>query len=866
MARSVSEYTRKRNFEVTPEPSEEQSIQSKHATALRFVIQKHDARALHYDFRLEIDGTLKSWAIPKGPSLDPINKRLAVHVEDHPLSYADFEGHIPEGHYGGGDVIVWDRGIWTPIGDAAKSYKSGKLKFALVGEKLSGMWTLVRTRLQGSGNKEQWLLIKERDESARPAAEYDVVTALPKSVMSDLEIDPDKKSRSRKAVAVTPSKKENLPATLSPQLATLVSEPPAGDWLYEIKYDGYRILSRIEKNKVQLFTRNGHDWTERLPVQASAIAALGLKDSWLDGEVVVLNENGIPDFQALQRAFDIGRSHHIFYYLFDAPFLNGADMRDLPVEQRRAALQKIIPNKAKSPLRFSAAFLEDHRSILESACAMSLEGVIGKRVGSTYVSQRSPDWIKLKCRLRQEFVIIGFTKPKGSRTGFGALLLGVHARQGSPQLLYAGRAGTGFNEATLKHLHDRLQKLEAKTSPLSKSLPASLRHDVHWVKPALVCEVEFAEWTGDGVLRHATFIALRTDKPPQDIIQERPTKPIFKDSLKNEDASITAFEHPSTAKNSGLKKGLPSKRKAEDRALSDTAADIKISHPERIIDKDSGITKIELAQFYEQVSPLLLPHINDRPVALLRAPTGIGGQQFFQKHAESLAIPHMHQLDPSLDIGHASLMQIDSVQALVGAVQMSTIEFHTWGSASSAIEKPDRMVFDLDPDPALPWRSVVEAAQLLLAVLDELALNAFLKTTGGNGLHIVVPIKPQFDWAYIKSFSKAISQFIAKQIPERFVAKMGPQNRIGKIFIDYLRNQRGASTVAAYSVRARPGLPVSVPIALSELKALKSSAQWHVGNLGERLKNLKKDPWQDYSHQQTITLAMWKKLDAKSGV
>lgn len=867
MARSLSEYTRKRNFAVTPEPPEEQAP-SKQSSALRFVIQKHDARALHYDFRLEIDGTLKSWAIPKGPSLDPKHKRLAVHVEDHPLSYADFEGHIPEGHYGGGDVIVWDRGVWQPIGDAAKSYKSGKLKFVLLGEKLSGQWTLVRTHLQGSGNKEQWLLIKEGDESARPADEYDVVTALPKSVISDLEINPDKKTKNRKShTPKPPAKKLELPAMISPQLATLVSEPPAGDWLYEIKFDGYRILSRIEKNKVQLFTRNGHEWTERLPLQAEAIAVLGLQDAWLDGEVVVLNEHGVPDFQALQRAFDIGRSQHIIYYLFDILFLNGEDLRDLPVEQRRAALQKIIPNKTKSLLRFSAAFLEDHHSILDSACTMSLEGVIGKRVGSSYVSRRSADWIKLKCRQRQEFVIVGFTKPKGNRTGFGTLLLGVYAQPGSHELLYAGRVGTGFSETSLKQMHEKLQKLEVKTSPLSKSLPVSLRHGVHWIKPSLVGEVEFAEWTADNVLRHATFIALRTDKPVQEIIRERPSKPVYKDALKNEDENTAGIAHKSNAKNSAKQKGSSSKKKhdgvGDGVGKPDIIADIKISHPDRIIDKDSGITKFELARFYESVSSMLLPHINDRPVSLLRAPTGTGGEQFFQKHAENLAIPHIRHLDRALDIGHASLMQIDSVQALVGAVQMGTIEFHTWGATSGAIEIPDRMVFDLDPDPALPWRSVVEAAQLLLALLDELELAAFLKTSGGKGLHIVVPLKPQSDWETIKHFSKAISHFIAKQIPERFVAKMGPQNRIGKIFIDYLRNQRGASTVAAYSVRARPGLPVSVPIALSELKTLKSSAQWHVGNLLERLATLKKDPWQEYSHQQNLTSTMWKKLGAK---
>lgn len=862
MAKPLSEYQRKRNFNVTAEPRGEVGAQKKGkekvpAQALQFVIQKHDARRLHYDFRLEMNGTLLSWAIPKGPSLDPKDKRLAVHVEDHPLDYASFEGHIPEGHYGGGDVIVWDRGVWKPDGEPGAAYQAGKLKFSLIGEKLTGHWTLVRTNLRGSGNKEQWLLIKERDESARPADEYNIVDALPQSVISGAVINPgQKKSKSNRSepqakrktsngkanisrvTASTPVKKTALPTMISPELATLVSEPPAGDWLYEIKFDGYRMLARIDGKKIQLITRNGNDWTERLPLQVKAIADLGLEDSWLDGEIVVLNDNGIPDFQLLQRAFEIGQSQPILYYLFDAPFLNGVDMRELPVEKRRAALQKIIPNKSKSVLRFSAAFLAEHHNIVASACAMSLEGVIGKRAGSAYVSRRSPDWIKLKCRLRQEFVIIGFTKPRASRTGFGALLLGVYSSQQPAELLYAGKVGTGFNETGLKQLHKKLTGLETDICPLTKPLRGALVRGVHWVQPTLVCEAEFAEWTGDNVLRQAVFVALRTDKPASEIVRETALKPR---AITNSKEKSTSYKHKSTL-----------------------VADIKITHPERVIDTESGATKLTLAQFYESLAPWLLPQLQDRPVSLLRAPEGIGGEQFFQKHAQHMAIPHVRHLDQSLDPEHARLMQIDTLQALVGAAQMGAIELHTWGSTSDAIETPDRIVLDLDPDPALPWRSVIEAARLTLAVLDELKLDAFLKTSGGKGLHIVIPLARESGWEYIKEFSKAISQFMAKQIPERFVAKMGPQNRIGKIFIDYLRNQRGASTVCAYSVRARPGLPVSVPITREELLTLKSSAQWNINNLHARLEKQKTDPWKGYKHRQYVRVAMWKKLGVKS--
>lgn len=868
MAKPVSEYTRKRNFDVTSEPPETPGrARSSKGRALTFVIHKHDARNLHYDFRLELDGTLKSWAVPKGPSLDPKNKRLAVHVEDHPLGYGSFEGHIPEGQYGAGDVIVWDRGVWQPHGDPRATYKAGKLKFTLIGEKLTGDWALVRTHLPGSGDKEQWLLIKEKDAAVRSAEDYDIVVDKPQSVVSGGTVG-EKRAASaagkRKTAASAPAKssarkaaltkKTAIPEKLSPQLATLMDTPPEGEWLYEIKFDGYRIMARILQGDVRMITRNGHDWTERLASQAKAISELNLGDGWLDGEVVVLNDAGLPDFQALQNAFEKGRDKDIVYYLFDVPFLNGEDLRQKPVEERRAALKKVLGKQKKGVLRFSDAFSASHRDIIESACSLSLEGVIGKRAGSVYQSRRSPDWIKLKCKLRQEFVIVGFTQPQGTRSGFGALLLAVNEEGAG--LVYAGRVGTGFKHKMLDDLLKQMKPLQQDASPLAKKLTSAQARGVHWIKPSLVGEVEFSEWTREGIVRHSAFIALRTDKPAAEVVHEYPKtandiKAPFKSKAKA----------PKAAKSVSEKVKPASKRASKD---SFTVAGVQITHPERVIDTQSGLHKIDLAHFYEAVSDWILPHLDHRAVALLRCPEGVEGEQFFQKHSQRLAIPNIKQLDAKLDPGHARLMAIDSVQALVGATQMGTIELHTWGSTYDKIELPDHFVLDLDPDPALPWRSMIEATQLTLSVLDELGLDAYLKTSGGKGLHIVVPLARKADWDMVKAFTKALAQFIAQQLPERFTATSGPNNRVGKIFIDYLRNARGASTVAAYSARARPGLPVSVPISRDELTSLKSSAQWNIGNLLKRLRKLKADPWAGYKNNQRITKTMWKRLGVKA--
>jgi len=873
MAKLLDEYARKRDFSQSAEPKPGRSRSArKPSAALRFVVQKHDARNLHYDFRLELDGVLKSWAVPKGPSLDPQAKRLAVHVEDHPLDYAGFEGSIPKGHYGAGDVIVWDQGTWEPEGDPAAAYAAGKLKFHLSGEKLQGGWTLVRTRLRGSSDKQQWLLIKERDERARPATEFDVLVEQPLSVISGAAIQDDKTGKTSKAGktrktgkttparAATPkptrSRKQKsapIPDSLAPQLATLIERPPSGEWLYEIKYDGYRVLCRIRDGEARLFTRNGHDWTERLPLHAKALNELHAEGSWLDGELVVLNDKGLPDFQALQQAFDVGRSKHILYFLFDLPFYQGQDLREQPLEQRREALEQLLEGNRDGLLRLSEAFSAAPSDILQQACAMDLEGVIGKRSGSPYTSRRNTDWIKLKCRLRQEFVIVGYTDPQGSRSGFGALLLAVnegaglrHVGPAGPKSLavnqveglrYAGRVGTGFNDALLRRLHAELRTLERPDSPLAERLRGAAGRGVHWVNPTLVAEVEFAEWTRDGRVRQAAFIALRTDKPAEQIVRERPSPPPTK---------------PATA-------AKPAGRRKQ----RETLAGVTISNAQRVIDTQSGARKLDLAQYYASVADWILPELDARPVSLLRAPEGIDGEQFFQRHAQRLTIPDIKHLSTELDPGHAPLMEIDSVKALVGAVQMGCVEFHTWNATIARIDLPDRLVLDLDPDPALPWQSMQEATHLTLSVLDELGLDTYLKTSGGKGMHLIVPLSRRADWDTVKAFGKAFAEFMTRQLPERFTATMGPKNRVGKIFIDYLRNSRGASTVAAYVARARPGLPVSVPVHRDELDTLRSAQDWTIDNMLARLESLEADPWDGYANRQRLTRDMWTMLGAK---
>jgi bifunctional non-homologous end joining protein LigD len=821
---NLAAYNRKRDFKQSPEPAGQPATSG---DELSFVVQKHAARRLHYDFRLELDGTLKSWAVPKGPSLDPHDKRMAVEVEDHPLSYGGFEGVIPEGHYGAGSVIVWDRGTWSPIGDARKGYREGKLKFELHGEKLQGGFTLVRMRKRDDERQTAWLLIKEHDDEAKPAAEFDVVEAWPDSVLgkkaarSSSRRTPGARNASRSAAVAPGTHRDDmaLPLTLSPQLATLVSEvPPGDDWLYEIKFDGYRLLTRIDGDDVRCFTRNGHDWSHRLPALVKAIQALKIGWGWLDGEIIVAGDQGTPDFQALQNAFDTQRTQGIQYFVFDLPFHDGQDLRDEPLRERRERLAGLIGHTKGGTVQFSAAFDEDPKKLLASAQQAGLEGLIGKRGDSRYHAQRSTDWIKLKVSARQEFVIGGFTDPQGSRSGIGSLLLGVHDDNGA--LRYAGNVGSGFDEKTLTKLRAQLDEIEVGASAFADAperVGTVKRVKPHWVTPKLVAEVSFAQWTRDGHVRQAVFHGLRSDKPPQRI-----TKEVAKKVDKT--ATRTASTKPPTQ--------LP--------------ANFRVTHAERVIDAKSGITKGQLIEFYGTVAEVMLSHLKARPVSLMRAPDGIAGEQFFQKHAERRALADVDVLDRGLYPAHEPLLAISNVLGLLSSAQMNVIEFHTWNATTRAMDRPDRMVFDLDPGEGMAWPQVREATQLLKGFLDELGLKSFLKTSGGKGLHVVVPLTPKFDWDTVKAFSHAIVVHMAEVIPQRFVAKSGPKNRVGRIFIDYLRNGLGATTVSAWSARARAGMGVSVPLAWDELAGLKSAAQWTVLDIGDRLA-IGNAPWDGYT-------------------
>lgn len=785
MTDPLASYRTKRRFASTPEPSGDESgaaterrrgrgrVRQGERAGLAeraFVVQRHQARCLHFDFRLELDGVLKSWAVPKGPSLDPADRRMAIEVEDHPLAYARFEGVIPPGHYGAGTVQIWDEGTWHPLGDAQAGYRAGKLRFALQGQRLTGVWNLVRLRGHEGDRQPPWLLIKERDGSTPVAA--------PRG-------DPG-----------------GLPPKLSPALATLVSAPPAaGEWLYEIKFDGYRILARVADGEVRLFTRQGLDWTHRLPALARDLAQPALAGCWLDGEIVLPAADGTADFQALQAAFELGRTDEIVYHVFDLPFAAHEDLRAQPLYLRREALRERVLALSAPRVRFSEDFPVAPQALLHAACALRVEGVMGKRREAPYPQGRSADWIKLKCTQRQEFVVAGYTAPKGGRIGIGALVLGVHDAAGG--LHHVGQVGTGFTEAALRGLHTQLTRLHSDTMPFV-ALPKGLK--ARWVKPVLVAEVSFAAWTRDGHLRQAVFHGLRDDKPARQVRRDKPVAP--------------PLEAP--------KRGP-------------MLARFRVTNPHRVVDAASGLTKQDLVDYAAAASRRWLPQLADRPVALLRAPDGLAGETFFQKHAGGAGLKGLTRLPAALDPGHPPLLAVQNVQALLDAMQANVLELHTWNGRARDLAHPDRMTFDLDPGEGVPWARVQEAAQLVRALLEELGLRSFLKTSGGKGLHVVVPIAPREGWDEVKALSHAVVRHLAATLPDRFVSKSGPRNRVGRIFVDYLRNGRGATTVSAWSPRARPGLGVSVPVDWSELSDLRGGAHWTVRTVGARL--VEPDPW-----------------------
>jgi bifunctional non-homologous end joining protein LigD len=830
----LAHYNRKRDFKKTAEPAGTLPAQRGSAEPLQFVIQKHWASRLHYDFRLELDGVMVSWAVPKGPSYDPASKQMAIHVEDHPLSYNTFEGTIPKGEYGGGTVIVWDRGTWEPVGDPRVGLTNGKVMFQLHGQKLAGLWELVRISKPGQKKQNQWLLFKKRGDAwARPIAEYDVITALPDSVVEHPlglveKREPRAAPKPKSPVAAQPdlsnAVRASLPAKLSPQLATLASAAPTGDWVLETKFDGYRMLARIEGGKVRLFTRNGNDWTTKLKGLATEVEALGIDAAWLDGEIVVLYE-GVPDFNRLQNAIDNTRSDDIVYFLFDLPFLGSTDLRQVPLVSRRAALKELLDERGTDRVRFSEAFDAQPAELLAAACKMGLEGVMVKRADSAYVSSRSETWLKLKCQQRQEFVVVGFTDRSGAPTEVGGLLLGYHE---DGVLRFGGSVGTGWSSSIGRQLHAQMVKLEVDKPAVEPSTTKPGRWSKRaagterWVKPEVVVEVAFSEWTPDGHVRHPTFRGLRSDKPGKDITRERATAP------------------------TGAAQLPPAGR----------TTSVKVTNPDRTIDPSTGLKKVDLVRYYESIADWMLPHLKGRPASLVRAPDGVAGKQFFQKHDEA-KLPGLTQLDADLWPGHDALLAVDTAQALVSAAQMNVIEFHTWNSLARNIDKPDRVIFDLDPGEGTTWAHIQEAAVLTRSMLQGLGLESWLKTSGGKGLHVVVPLAPKLDYDLVKGFSQAVVQHMARVIPQRFVAKSGGSNRVGKIFIDYLRNGHGQTTATAFSARSRPGLGVSMPVSWEQLSSLKSGSQWTIVTTREYLSFQKVDPWADYwKAKQTLTAAM----------
>jgi bifunctional non-homologous end joining protein LigD len=838
---ALEEYRKKRDFRRTPEPAGSRARRKKPAAALSFVVQKHRARRLHYDFRLELGGVLLSWAIPKGPSLDPGEKRLAVHVEDHPLEYGAFEGVIPEGQYGSGTVMLWDRGTWTPEdADPAAAYKKGALKFRLDGEKLHGAWALVRMGGKAAREgRDNWLLIKERDGEARPGSAAALVEDAPLSVASGRSLAAIAADRDRvwdiargeiaadpKAAAPPPAARQGaMPERVSPQLAAPAASPPAGDrWLHEIKYDGYRLLARIAQGKVRLLTRNGLDWTGKFPLLARAFAALPAGSALIDGEVVALAADGTTSFARLQDALARDDTADLVYFAFDLLYRDGWDLTGAPLEDRKAALAALVPPAAEGVLRYS-----DHQQgrgpdFFRLACSHRLEGIVAKRRDQPYRPGRGSDWLKVKCHKRDEFVVIGYTEPAGRRLGFGALLLGYYDAQG--RLHYAGRVGTGFSDRLLAELRPRLDRMARREAPaLPKGAP---QKGVHWIEPRLVAAVRYAEWTADGILRQPAFLGLRDDKSAEEVVYPPP-------------AGVRPDPPAGRTRRAGA--GQKTAAPAPARGGGVCFAGVRLSHPDRLLYPEEGITKLALAQYYERVKDWALPHLAHRPLSLMRCPQGHHKHCFYQKHLGA-GVPDV--------VGRVAIVEksvagtylvVEDLAGLVAMVQLAVLEIHPWGSTVDRLETPDRITFDFDPDEGLSWPAVTAAALEMREALRGIGLESFAKTTGGKGLHVVVPVAPKLGWDAVKEFAKWVAERFVAAYPDRFTAKMAKRARTGRIFIDYLRNGRGATAIGAYSPRARPGAPVATPLFWEEVERGVRPSEFTVLTVPKRLLRLKTDPW-----------------------
>lgn len=870
---ALEEYRGKRDFRKTPEPAGAAAPHQAANAGLSFVIQKHAARRLHYDFRIELDGVLKSWAVPKGPSLDPAEKRLAVHVEDHPLDYGAFEGVIPQGEYGGGTVLLWDRGTWIPADpDPQAAYRRGSLKFTLQGEKLHGHWALVRMSGKAAAERrENWLLIKERDEDAAPQSGDAVVADNPLSVATGRSLDAVAADRDRvwhsnrdqgrneEASAPMPAKarppadipgarKGLMPDKLQPQLAALSDKAPdGGDWLHEIKYDGYRLLARIENGEVRLITRGGLDWTAKFPALVRRLGELPLDAAVIDGELVHLDpEEGTTSFSGLQDAISSGHTDALHFFAFDLLYRDGWDLTGAALEDRKAALAEIISPQSAGMLRYSDHQIDRGPAFLRQACGFELEGIISKRRGDPYRPGRSRSWLKSKCRNREEFVVVGYTDPDGSREGFGALLAGYYDPQG--KLRYAGRVGTGFNTGQLIALHRKLEALARPDAPVA--LPKGVsRKGVHWIEPSLVVEVEFATWTADDIIRQASFQGLREDKDASEVVYDGHSR-----------SAVAASEPQPRNKTARPKKAaVKPPEAAEGQPARDGSVvfeGVRLTHPGRILYPSTALTKLDIARYYAAIGDWILPQLSRRLLTLVRSPA-VGMKTFYQKHIGAEAPEAIRRFELKDGADPEIYPYIDNLPGLIGLVQMGVLEIHPWGSRVDKLELPDRITMDLDPDESLPWQRVTEAAIDVRDALLGIGLKSFAKTTGGKGLHVVVPLTPKLQWDDVKAFAKWVADSLVAQRPQDFTANMAKRARHGRIYIDYLRNGRGATAVGAYTPRSRPGAPVSTPLFWEEVENGVLPTEFTTQTLPRRLAALSSDPWADMGKlRQSISAAV----------
>ncbi len=853
----LARYRSMRDFAVTAEPAGK--AKATDLERLPFCIQKHAASHLHYDFRLGWNGVLKSWACAKGPSYVVGDKRLAVEVEDHPIEYGGFEGIIPAGQYGGGTVMLWDQGTWAPQPgheDVDAGLRDGQLKFTMDGTKMHGKWALIRMGGKfARGSKPNWLLIKEHDEFERHEGDPAVTDAESTSVVTGRSLEEIAKSEDHvwnfketntgpqawyrqdakpAAIALPGGLPEELqPTFLKPQLAQETEAPPAGDtWLHELKLDGYRMQARKEGAKVQMLTRSGLDWTDRVKHVAAEVARLAVEQVTLDGEVVVVSENGTTNFADLQASFQEGAKNPLTFFCFDLLHVNGHSTRELPLFDRKKLLAELLAGANADTLQVSEHLVGNGEEMFHKACELHAEGIVSKRAAAPYTAGRSSAWQKSKCLHEQEFVIGGYTLPgkgKAGGPGLGALLLGYYDDQ--KRLIYAGRTGTGFTQKFAATLRKRLETAETNTSPFLNP-SAEARKGAIWVRPSTVAQVRFATWTADEQVRQAAFLGLREDKPASEVRRES-AAPAPKSNEGKQRSPPPEAAGPSAASLPKGKKTVLQK------------APVRLTHPDKILDQASKLTKQQLADFYWAVAPRMLPHIAGRALSLVRLPNGIGQASFYQKNVTTTLPPGFESVPvPDKKTGEMhQYVALSTPEAVAAMAQMSVLEVHPWGSLAANLEHPDRLVIDLDPDESLGWDVLTGAADDVRKRLKTLGLESFLKTTGGKGLHVVVPITPEMAYPEIKQWCHGFVLAMERANPKLYLTNMSKAARPGKIYLDYLRNERGATAVAPYSPRARANVGVAVPLTWPELK-LAESPDFRIGNFADWQARLKKDPWE----------------------